>query len=98
MLNNHLNKEISNIKKDNKFLKNKIINKDINLSEKKISTKKVDINILYNKYNILPKENKNFKTDKVKFVNKIKLNFDKNSINYINEKKDKNKNDQIESL
>lgn len=55
MLNNHLNKEISNIKKDNKFLKNKIIYKDINFSEKKISTKKVDINILYNKYNTFSK-------------------------------------------
>ena len=96
-INNNLNKEISNLKRDNELLKNKIIIEEKYLTDKKKPTKNIDIDILNDRFNTIQNEHINIKTNNKKFK-KIKLNFDNNNINDINNKTIKNKNEEIEPL
>ena len=96
-LNNDLNEELLNVKKDNELLKNKIMSNEKEIMEykNKGNNNNEDLDILNKEIDNLKNENMALKSSNEKLTNQLKNVLDNNNINNINSINDNNKDDTI---
>ena len=96
-LNNDLNEELLNVKKDNELLKNKIMSNEKEIMEYKNKGNKnnEDLDVLNKEIDNLKNENMALKSSNEKLTNQLKNVLDNNNINNINSINDNNKDDTI---
>ena len=96
-LNNDLNEELLNVKKDNELLKNKIMSNEKKIMEfkNKGSNNNEDLDILNKEIDNLKNENMALKSNNEKLTNQLKNVLDNNNINNINSINENKKDDTI---